>query len=67
MRYDSFVREAATIFLMSREHIEKVLAGLEKHGVLKVGTRDGDPGSRIITILSEDVVMDIMQLKKDAD
>lgn len=65
IKYDTFVREASTIFLHSRESIEGYVMGLAKYGVLEIGTRDGDAAVRVIKIRAEDILMDIMQLKKD--
>ncbi len=66
IKYDSFVRELAIMFLYSKEKIEQIIMGLAKHGVLKVGTKN-DIGTRMITIHSNDIITDITQLRKEMD
>lgn len=66
IKYDALVRELTTIFLHPTERIEGYIAGLAKYGVVEITTKEGDVGMRVVKILSNDVVMDIMQLKKDA-
>ena len=65
VKYDAVVRELGTVFIQPKEQIENYIMGLAKYGVLSIGTKEGDIGTRVITFKSKDIVADIMQLKKD--
>lgn len=67
VKFDSFVREMGTIFLQPKENIEQYIQGLAKYGVLDIATKDGDIGTRMINIRSQEMVTDIMQLRKETD
>lgn len=65
LKYDSAIRILSDIFLHPKERIEAYLAGLAKYGVIKIGTKEGEIGTRVITITSDDIMLDIMQLKRE--
>lgn len=67
VKYDSTVRILSDIFMHPPERIEAYLAGLAGYGVISIGSKDGDIGTRTIFIKSENILLDIMQLKRNQD